>query len=343
MTSASLPPRPRWGIVGPGEIARVFARALAKYNLGTVASVYGRRPDRREAFCREFGGRPADSLDGLLQPGEVDVVYVATPHPAHAEAVEAALERGIAVLCEKPMTVAPSETGRLIDLAHRQSTLLVEGWMYRFHPQIEALVALLKDRTIGEVHQVVASFGVSCAGHLPERILAPALGGGSILDIGGYPASAALFVDRTLGGDGGVTHLDVSSEVRSDRDVELDSEAEIRFDSGLRAKLQCSFHRDLGFGLRIDGSEGALVLPSVFLPEGRRDGRQGVIDVIRADGSSVRTPVLADMCCFGLQAQAVGRALESKRVALEYPKVDHQESRALAHLIDVWKSTPLSA
>ena len=184
---------------------------------------------------------------------------------------------------------------------------------------------------------------MSLAHHLPERILAPALGGGSILDIGGYPASAALFVDRTLGGDGGVTHLDVSSEVRSDRDVELDSEAEIRFDSGLRARLQCSFHRDLGFGLRIDGTEGVLVLPSVFLPEGRRDGRQGVIDVIRPDGSCVRTPVSADMCCFGLQAQAVGRALKSEKVAIEYPTVDHQESRALAHLLDVWKSTPLLA
>ena len=343
MTSDSLPPRPRWGIVGPGEIAHVFARALAKYDLGAVAAVYGRGPNRREAFCRDFGGRPADSLDWLLQSGEVDVVYIASPHPAHAEAVEAALDRGIAVLCEKPMTVAPTETCRLIDLAQRRSTLLVEGWMYRFHPQIEALAALLKDRTIGEVHQVHASFGVSCADHLPERILAPAMGGGSILDIGGYPASAALFVDRMLDGDGDLTHLDVSSEVRSDRDVELDSEAEIRFDSGLRAKLQCSFHRDLGFGLRIDGSEGALVLPSVFLPEGRRDGRQGVIDVIRADGSCVRTPVSADMCCFGLQAQAVGRALESESVAIEYPKVDHQESRALAHLLDVWKSTPLLA
>ena len=90
-------------------------------------------------------------------------------------------------------------------------------------------------------------------------------------------------------------------------------------------------------------AKAPLVLPSVFLPEGRRDGRQGVIDLIRPDGSCVRTPVSADMCCFGLQAQAVGRALESESVAIEYPKVDHQESRALAHLLDVWKSTPLSA
>ena len=98
-------------------------------------------PDRRGAFCREFGGRPVDSLEGLLQPGVVDVVYVATPHAAHSEAVEGALERGIAVLCEKPMTVDPAETSRLIDLAQARSDLLVEGWMYRFHPQIEALAA----------------------------------------------------------------------------------------------------------------------------------------------------------------------------------------------------------
>ena len=153
------------------------------------------------------------------------------------------------------MTVDPAETSRLIDLAQARSALLVEGWMYRFHPQIEALAGLLRDRMIGEVHQVVASFGVSCADRLPERILSRAMGGGSILDIGGYPASSALLVDRMLGGDGCLAHLDVASKVRTGLDVELDSEAELRFGSGLQAKLQCSFHRDLGFGLRIDGTE----------------------------------------------------------------------------------------
>ena len=75
-----------------------------------------------------------------------------------------------------------------------------------------------------------------------------------------------------LGGDGSVVNLDVMSEVRSNQGVELDSAVEICFASGLQANLQCSFHRDLGFGLRIDGSEGSLVAPSVFLPEGRRYG-----------------------------------------------------------------------
>ena len=117
MISGPLPPKPRWGIVGPGEIARVFVRALEKYDLGSIEAVYGRCSDRRGAFCREFGGRPMETLEGLLQPGVVNVVYVATPHAAHSEAVEGALERGIAVLCEKPMTVDPAETSRLIDLA----------------------------------------------------------------------------------------------------------------------------------------------------------------------------------------------------------------------------------
>ena len=343
MTDPSTAQKPRWGIVGPGEIAHVFARALARYDLGTVTSVYGRSPDRRESFCREFGGRPVNSLDGLLHPDLIDVVYIASPHSAHAEAADAALERGVAVLCEKPMTIDPAETCRLIDLAQDRSTLLVEGWMYRFHPQLEVLATMLKDRMVGEVHQVVASFGVSCSDHLPERILSPALGGGSILDIGGYPASAALFVDRMLGGDGSVVNLDVMSEVRSNQGVELDSAVEICFASGLQANLQCSFHRDLGFGLRIDGSEGSLVAPSVFLPEGRRDGHQGAIELIRPDGSCTQKSVSAEMCCFGLQAQSVGGALGNGRVSLDYPKVDHQESRALAHLLDVWKTTPASA
>ncbi len=343
MTHASNVQTPRWGIVGPGEIARVFARSLVRYELGTVSGVYGRSADRRDAFCQEFGGVPFHNLDGLLHSDVIDVVYIASPHPAHAEAAEVALDRGVAVLCEKPMTVKPADTCRLIDLAQVRSALLVEAWMYRFHPQIEVLAAMLNNRLVGEVHQVVASFGISCVNQLPERILCPDLGGGSILDIGGYPASAALFVDRLLGGDGSIETFDVLSEVRSDRDVELDSAAEIRFGSGLGASLQCSFHRDLRFGLRIDGSEGSIVVPSAFLPEDRRDGRIGGIEVIRPDGSRTRQKIPAGMCCFGLQAQAVGSAVGSGRNTLEFPKVDHQESRALAHLLDVWKMTPASA
>ena len=126
----------RWAIIGPGEIAHRFATSLVDAACGSVAAVHGRDPGRREAFCARHGGLAVSTLDATLDLEEVDAVYVATPHPSHEVAVTAAIERGIPVLCEKPMTTSLEATRRLVEMARARRVPLAEGWMYRTHPQI---------------------------------------------------------------------------------------------------------------------------------------------------------------------------------------------------------------
>lgn len=325
----------RWGIVGPGEIARVFARSVASANAGTIAAAFGRDPDRRAAFCSDTGAEPRASLEELVT-SDIDAVYVASPHTAHAEAVRAAMGAGRAVLCEKPMTTGAEETEALFNEARAQNALLVEAWMYRTHPVLERALALIDAGVIGEVTNVASYFGFNGPEDPEHRLLNPALGGGAILDIGGYPVSFALLVARSIGALDGLTIEDAVGEV-GPTGVDIHAEALLQFDGGLTANVLASISRDLGTRAVITGTEGVLDVVEPFIPEGRRDGRIGRIQW-GPTGTEHHKTVDAPHDCYGLEALAVGALLRGESAAIPATMVGPDESIAIARVLDAWRA-----
>ena len=327
----------RWGIVGPGTIAGVFADACTASGAGEIRMVLGRNPERADEFAARYGATRVGELKDLLNRRAIDAVYIATPHPMHAHYAEQALQARIGVLCEKPLTISASETASLIELSKERGTLLVEGWMYRTHPQIEEACRLIRSGVLGKVHSVNACFGVSCAQQLPERVLSPELAGGVIYDIGGYPLSAALLIDGVTGGQCSIESLTLTHQSCTSRGVELDARCSIRFTSGLSANLACSFEENLGLSIQVVGDRGTLMIPNAFLPEGRRDGKRGVIELSTIDRIQTLR-VDAEQCCFGLEAMAFGRLFRRGRIEAEMPMVGCRESLQIAEALDMWKS-----
>ena len=184
-----------WGVLGPGGIARTFARQLPLSRTGRLVAVGSRDADRAAAFAAEFGAaRSYGSYQELLADPEVDAVYIATPHPAHPEWVIRAAEAGKHVLCEKPLAVTWAHAMAAVDAARRHDVFLMEAYMYRHHPQMRLLTDLIRDGALGTVAQVQASFSFAATLDPAGRLFAPALAGGGILDVGGYPVSAARLV-----------------------------------------------------------------------------------------------------------------------------------------------------
>src|ERR671932_275000 len=146
-----------WGILGTGAIARRLAGGV------------------REALADE----------------QVEVVYVATPHPFHAEWAIKAAEAGKHVLCEKPLGLNHAEAMAIVEAAREHGVFLMEGFMYRCHPQTARLVELLRERAIGDVRLIEASFAYDAPFNPEGRTYSSALGGGGILDVGCYCVSLA--------------------------------------------------------------------------------------------------------------------------------------------------------
>jgi predicted dehydrogenase len=180
----------RWGILGPGTIARTFTEDLLSLAGHVVAAAGSRDAARAASFAAEYGiARCYGSYEDLAADASLDVIYIATPHPRHHAAARLCLEAGRAVLVEKPFTVTAAETADLIALARERRLFAMEAMWTRFSPLVREVAGLVRDGAIGRVTAVQADYAGAPEYDPASRLWNAGLAGGALLDIGVYPIS----------------------------------------------------------------------------------------------------------------------------------------------------------
>lgn len=178
-----------WGILATGWIAQSFTKDLQDAGL-RIAAVGSRTAERAQAFAAEHGIPNAHgSWEELAADPAVDAIYVATPHPAHAEAARIALEHGKHVLVEKPFTLNAGEAEQLVALAQERGLVVLEAMWTRFLPHMLEIHQAIADGVIGEPQVLVAEHTQALPSDPAHRMNDPELGGGALLDLGVYPIS----------------------------------------------------------------------------------------------------------------------------------------------------------
>ena len=182
-----------------------------------IAAVGSRRADAARAFAAEFEIPHAhDSYEALVDDPDVDIVYIATPHPAHADNAILALEHGKHVLVEKPFTLNAAEAGRVRDVAAANGLLAMEAMWTRYLPHMVRIRELLAEGVLGDIRAVTADHTQSISTDPAHRLNALELGGGALLDLGIYPVSFAWDV---LGAPTTITAAARLSETGADAEV----------------------------------------------------------------------------------------------------------------------------
>lgn len=186
----------RWGILGPGKIARSFADDLQLVKGSVLTAVASRSAEKAEAFRKEYGADIAyGSYEELYRSDKVDVIYIATPHTYHASQAISAMEHGKHVLCEKPMGVNATEVRQMIASAEKNGVFLMEALWSRFNPSIRKVKELADQGALGQIRYLQADFAFYALDRDPRgRLLNPELAGGSLLDIGIYPVFLAYLM-----------------------------------------------------------------------------------------------------------------------------------------------------
>jgi predicted dehydrogenase len=184
-----------WGLIGTGGIAHAFAADLTFTDSGRAVAVGSRHLDSANRFADEFDipNRHA-SYEALVADPDVDVVYVATPHPMHHANALLALRAGKPVLVEKAFTMNATEAQELVAVARAEGLFLMEAMWTRFLPHIAEIRRLLAEGALGNIVTVTADHGQWFAQDAEFRLFAPELGGGALLDLGVYPVSFASMV-----------------------------------------------------------------------------------------------------------------------------------------------------
>ncbi len=305
--------RIRWGILSTARIGltRFIPGAQAASN-GEVVAIAGRDAARAASVAADLGiPRSYGSYEQLLADPEVDAIYNPLPNSMHAEWTLRAAEAGKAILCEKPLARDAAEAASVVEGCKRQGVLLMEAFMYRFHPQHARVRALIDGGAIGELHAVRTAFTFHMRALDPTNVrLQGDLAGGSLMDVGCYAVNAA----RMLFGAEPVAAL-AMQDYRSEFGVDVALAGVLQFPDRRMATLDCGF-RAAGQGWYMAaGTTGTIEVPTAFVP--------GTADtlVILDDADGRREERIPGVNQYTLEAEEFAAALLERRPP-RYPAED---------------------
>lgn len=239
----------RWGILGTGFIAGLQTQDLLE-NGFTVQAVGSRSLDSSKSFAGRHGIPAAHgSYEELVADPDVDVIYIATPHPMHHANALLALNAGKHVLVEKSFTMNAREAQEIVGLAASKGLVALEAMWTRFLPHMVRLREIIGAGTIGEVRKVVASHNQSLPKDPAHRLNDPALGGGALLDLGIYPISFAFDILGTP------SRIHASASMTA-TGVDRQTAAVFEYDGGAQALVDCELDAASANRALVIGTDG---------------------------------------------------------------------------------------
>jgi len=249
-----------WGLLSTARINRALITPLRASKRNKLLAVASRTQESADQYAREWKiPRAHGSYEALLADPEIDVIYNSLPNHLHAAWTIKAVEAGKHVLCEKPLALNVGDVDAMREAASKHGRVVAEAFMYRHHPQTLKVQEMVKSGSLGDLKLIRGSFSFVLSRDGDVR-LDPAMGGGSIWDVGCYPISYTRII-------AGATPLDVFGwQVTGPTGIDETFVGQMRFDHEVHAQFDCSFAIPFHAFMEIIGSEGTLNIPSPFKP-----------------------------------------------------------------------------
>jgi predicted dehydrogenase/aryl-alcohol dehydrogenase-like predicted oxidoreductase len=326
----------RWGILSTGNIAKTFARGLRESKTGKLVGVASRSQESADKFGNEFDvPKRFANYDSLLADPEIDAVYIATPHPMHAEWAIKAADAGKHVLCEKPLTLNWPDAERIVQAAQRNGVQLIEAFMYRCHPQTAKIVEIVSSGQLGEVRQIEASFSFQGPSDPKSRLLDLELGGGGILDVGCYTVSFCRLVAGAATRKPFAEPFEVKgSGTLGATGADLYASALLKFPGDILAICSTGVGLNGGGFARIIGSKGTLRVPSPYFCS-ETDGKIKLI--LEVSGAPAQEIVIeSDRNLYAYEADAMFEAVQ--KGAVQSPAQGAADAAGNMRVLDLWRA-----
>lgn len=257
----------RIGIIGTANIADSrFLPALKQSDRMEYVGVAGRNADKTEVFVKKYGGRAFYDYESIIDRAYVDSLYIPLPPALHYEWGRKCLEKDIHVFMEKPFATSYLETQELVLLAKQKEKVLYENYMFLYHRQLAVIKEMLfEEKLLGDLRIIRINFAFPHRANNDFRYCKE-LGGGALLDCGGYTARLAM---ELLGDKIEVKTAKLNMD--SENDIDLYGSATLEDENGLVAQL--AFGMDNGYKceLEVIGQKGWIKAGRIFTAPSEMD------------------------------------------------------------------------
>lgn len=329
-----------WGILGTGAIAKCFADNIRTSQTGRLVAVGSRTQESADRFVGNYPGVTAyGSYESLLADPTVQAVYVSTPHPFHAEWAIRTIRAGKHVLVEKPFTLNHPQAMAVLEEALQANKTVMEAFQWRCHPQTNRLVELLRNKTIGDVQLIQAtfSFGNLKNGFNPDsRLWNNDLAGGGIMDVGCYAVAAARLIAGAAIGKDFDTPVQVTGAAHLvSTGVDAYAIGTLKFSSGILATVTTGVGMTCENTVRIVGTEGSITLPNPWVCN-RTQPDQGKI-IIQRGKENQTIDIPCDRTSFTLEIDVIGEAIRSGKQQVQPPAMTWDDTLSQMKTLDQWR------
>jgi predicted dehydrogenase/aryl-alcohol dehydrogenase-like predicted oxidoreductase len=328
----------RWGILGAGNIAKSFVKGVKHSKYGVVVAVGSRSLEKANAFGEEFQiAKRHGSYEALLKDPEVDAVYIATPHTNHAELSVLAAEAGKHILCEKPAGINAWEMMTIVESARRNNVFFMEAFMYRCHPQTHRLVELLREKTIGDVRLIHASFSFHSKYNPESRLFNHSLAGGGILDVGGYPMSMARLIAGAALGKESAEPKKIKAVGVIGKESRCDewTSATLEFDGDILAQISTGISLSQDNQVKIFGTLGQITVLTPWIPS-KESGSTTILVKLNSSPEVTEIKIETAEWLYGIEADTAAQAISQKQAS--FPAMNWNDSIGNALALDAWRA-----
>lgn len=300
----------RWGVLGCARIfdrrvSNAFAQAM---NAEVVAIASRFREKANDYASRHKINQAYDSYEALICDPNVEAVYIALPNHLHTIWTLRAIEAGKHVLCEKPIALTYADARKTAEAASERNVRLMEAFMFRHHPQHARIKEIAAS---GEIGNIVHFRGVyTYPAPDIQRLWDASMGGGALLDVGGYSISAARY------------HFDsdpirVMGLAAFERGVDCRVIGILEFSQGRTACIEGGFDQIYTIRYEVIGSYGTVITEMAFQP-----GAADVIIQVKTQDES-RTEIIPGTDHYMIQIIHISECIRDTAKPL-YPGEDGQ-------------------
>ena len=331
----------RWGIIGPGSIAHNFADALKQTYSGELIAIASRTSSKLEEFGNKYQIKKEfrfNDYETLLENENIDAVYIATPHVFHADLSIRAAGKGKHILCEKPGAVNFTEVSKVIEKIKEAGVFYKEGFMYRCHPQIPALINIIKKNTIGKIKQITSSFGFDMQKIIPDhRLFDKKLAGGAILDVGLYPVSLSRIVAGAALGKKFINPVSISAKATiGETGVDELASAFLKFENNIIAEVSTAIMQNMDNNAVIEGEIGKIIIDNPWMP-GKDGGPYNTKIRIIKDGKEEIEEFKGPEHLFFFEAELASQTISKQRTEVPYPGMTWDDTLGNIKVLDMWR------
>jgi len=248
------------GVISTANIAvdRVVP-ALKKSGLVEVKAIASRDINRSKRWAEKLKiDKYYGNYDEMLKSTEIDAVYIALPTGMHFEWTIKSLLKGKHVICEKPLALTSEDVRQMIKLSREQKLVLMEAFMYRYHPRNLKVFEMVKNGEIGEIKTIESSFSYVLDDQ-DNYLMSKELGGGSLYDVGCYCVNVSRMITS-------LEPKEVFGTLNNTKTMVDETFAGImRFPFGILSSFQVSMDEEPRYFYRVIGNKGLIEVPWAFV------------------------------------------------------------------------------